>query len=507
MPTTDQRDEGRVHMNDLTTTDAVRGHLIGGHDVRGERTFTVHNPSRRAEVVGVVTEGTAADATAAVDAAAGAAAEWGRSSIAERAERLRRIADAVDAAAERLVDLATRENGSIASTIRREVGASASSFRDVADYLAAALEPATFEGGTVGEFVRVDRRPYGVVACIVPWNAPVLLTANKLAPAIAAGNAVVLKPSPFAPLAVALLAEIAAAELPAGVVNSVHGEAEVVRALVDDRRVRKISFTGGGATARHIMRQAADSLLPVHFELGGNDPAVVLEDADLATSAERIVLSAFRRAGQVCFATKRVYVQRSIADEFRRLLLERVDAMSVGDSQDERSTMGPVNNAGQFARVSDLLERTRAAGRDVRVLGSKVDPSTWDDGYYLLPAVVLDAQHEDEVAREEQFGPILPIIVCDTEEEAIALANDTEYGLCSSVWSADREHALAVAAQIEAGVTFVNNAMFSATGTREIPMGGWKQSGIGWEGSPFGIDEYLQFHSTDVQALPATESA
>ena len=494
-------------MTDTTMKDSILGHLIGGAIVNGDTTFEVRNPSRRSDIVGTVAEGTAAEATAAVDAAERAAGGWAATSVAERVERLRRIADAIDAHADRLIDLATRENGSVVATITREVGASAGSFRDVADYLAGALEPSTHTGGAAEEFVRVERRPYGVVACVVPWNAPVLLTANKLAPAIAAGNAVVLKPSPFAPLAVSLLATLAAEELPDGVVNIVNGDAEVVRTLVDDARVRKISFTGGGATARHIMRQAADSLLPIHFELGGNDPAVVLEDADLEASVDRIVLSAYRRAGQVCFATKRVYVQRGVAEQFARLLVERVDAMVVGDAQDERASMGPVNNAGQFERVRDLLERTRAAGRDVRVLGSKLDPSTWDDGYFLLPAVVLDAQQGDEIVREEQFGPILPIVVCDSEEQAIAFANDTEYGLCSSVWSSSREHALEVASRIEAGVTFVNSAMFSAVGTREIPMGGWKQSGIGWEGSPFGIDEYLQFHSIDVHALPTAGTA
>ncbi|MEO5534516.1 MAG: aldehyde dehydrogenase family protein [Pseudolysinimonas sp.] len=487
-----------------TRTDPIEtGHWIGGAAVAGDRTFEVRNPSRLAEVVGIVAEGTSADAVAAVDAAAAAASAWAATSVQERAALLLRIADAIDANADRLIDLTTRENGSVVTTIRREVGAAADSFRDVAAYLPRVLDDTTVAGEGEGTFVRVERKPYGVVACVVPWNAPVLLTANKIAPAIAAGNAVILKPSPFAPLGVSLLAGLAAAELPPGVLNIVNGEAEVVRALLDDSRVRKVSFTGGGATARHIMRQAADSLLPVHFELGGNDPAVVLEDADLAETVDRIVLSAYRRAGQVCFATKRVYVPRSIADEFRRLLLARVDAMAVGDAADERSTMGPVNNAGQFERIQRLLESTRAAGRDVRVLGSKVDPDTWDDGYFLLPAVVLDAQHGDEVVREEQFGPILPIIVCDSEEQAIAWANDTEYGLCSSVWSSSPEHAVEVAGRIEAGVTFVNSAMFSATGTREIPMGGWKQSGIGWEGSPHGIEEYLQFHSIDVHALPA----
>jgi len=490
-------------MNDTTTQDAVQGHLIGGIATYGATTFEVRNPGRTSEVVGVVADGTAADAARAVDAAAAAAPGWAATTVADRVERLRRIADAVDAHADQLVDLATRENGSIVSTIRREVAASAGSFRDVAAYLEDAVASKTIGDPRTDEFVRVERRPYGVVACVVPWNAPVLLTANKLAPAIAAGNAVVLKPSPFAPLAVSLLATLAAAELPAGVIAIVNGEAPVVRALVDDRRVRKISFTGGGATARHIMRQAADSLLPVHFELGGNDPAIVLADADLALAAERIAQSAYRRAGQVCFATKRVYVQREVAEEFERLLVDRVSAMTVGDAQDERSDMGPVNNAGQFARVSELLERTRASGRDVRVLGSKLDASTWDEGNFLLPALVVDAQQGDEIVREEQFGPILPVIVCDSEEQAIDYANDTEYGLCSSVWSTSREHALDVAARIEAGVTFINSAMFSHTGTREIPMGGWKQSGIGWEGSPHGIDEYLQFHSVDVQPIPA----
>lgn len=494
-------------MTTTTMQNEVVGHVIGGVRAPADRTFEVRNPSRTAEVVGVVADGTARDAVLAVDAAAAASGVWAAMPIADRVKRLHRIADAVDAHASQLIDLATRENGSVVATIRREVAASAESFRHVAEYLSRVLEPKEYAGNGDGETVRVERRPYGVVACIVPWNAPVLLTANKLAPAVAAGNAVVLKPSPFAPLAVTLLASLAAAELPAGVVNIVNGDAEVVRALIDDARVRKVSFTGGGATAKHVMRQAADSLLPVHFELGGNDPAIVLSDADLPATADRIVLSAFRRAGQVCFATKRVYVQRAVSDEFIRLVVERVDRMVVGDAQDERSDMGPVNNTGQFARVTELRERTRAAGRDVRILGSKLDEAAWDGGHFLLPAVVVDACHDDEVVREEQFGPILPIVVVDDEEEAVRYANDTEYGLCSSVWSASRDHALDVAARIEAGVTFVNSAMFSEKGTREIPMGGWKQSGIGWEGSPYGIDEYLQFHSVDVHALPVSVAA
>lgn len=490
-----------------TPTPVHFGQIIGGVESSGNRTIEVHNPGRLSELVGTVADGSTIDVDAAVRAAQEAAPGWEATPINERISLFARIADEIDAQAEDLATLVARENGSVRPIIRRELYGAAAAFRGVAAVLAEKLEPAQYPSGADGEFVRIERRPFGVVACIVPWNAPLVLTSNKIAPALAAGNTIILKPSPLAPLGVTTIARIAASILPAGVVNVVNGGGEVGGALVGHRRVRRVSFTGGGATARLIMRQAADTLTGVHFELGGNDPAIVLDDADMHATVDRIAESAFRRAGQVCFAVKRVYVPRSLLEEFGRMLVERVDEITVGDVLDERATMGPLNNADQVAKVESLRERTVAQGRDVRVLGTALDQAKWTDGHYLLPALVLDAQQNDAIVQEEQFGPILPVIAYDTVEEAIAMANDTEYGLCSSVWSRSTDRALEVASQIEAGMTIINNHLFSEVGTREIPFGGWKQSGIGWEASPYGLDEYLQFHSVDVQAFPAEDAA
>ncbi|HLS49130.1 MAG TPA: aldehyde dehydrogenase family protein [Actinomycetaceae bacterium] len=489
-----------------TTTHTVEpahlGQLIGGEERAATQTIEVRNPGRLGELVGTVADGDVADVEAAVAAADAAAPGWAATSPQERVAIFERIADAIEAQIDTLAPLVARENGSPVATLIAEFQGSLGAFRGLGPLLEEKLAPAEFPSGPNGEIVRVQRKPYGVIAGIVPWNAPIALTVNKIVPAIAAGNTVVLKPSPLAPLGVTSICRIAAELLPPGVLNVVNGGGEVGAALIGHPRIRKISFTGGGPTARHIMRQAADSLTGVHFELGGNDPAIVLDDADLATTADRIVESAYRRAGQVCFAVKRVYVPRDKAAELSRLMVERVDAITVGHPLDERATMGPVNNSAQFAHVSDLRDRTIAQGRDVRVLGSASDLTTWDDGHYLLPMLVLDAEHGDDIVREEQFGPILPIIAYDSVADAIEMANDTDFGLCSSVWSRSIDRALDVANQIEAGVTMINSHLFSAVGSQQIPFGGWKQSGIGWERSPYGIDEYLQFHSIDVHTFP-----
>lgn len=477
------------------------GHLVGGAERRTGTPIEVRNPGRHDEIVGIVFEGGAAEVDEAVRDAADVADAWAATSPAERERLLREAADLIDAHADRIAELAARENGSALSIVRAETGACAISFRAIADALAGRLEDEVYDGGERGVYVRVERRPYGVVGCIVPWNAPLILTANKLAPALAAGNAVVLKPSPNAPLGVTILARLVASVLPAGVVAVVNGGADAVSALIDDPRVRKLSFTGGGATARIVLARAAAALKPVHLELGGNDPAIVLADADLAATADGIVASAFRRAGQVCFAVKRVYVPRERQAELAELLSERIDRLRVGDALDPTVTMGPLNNAMQYRRIEELAERTAGAGREVRELGQVASPEAWPQGYFLRPRLVPDAASDDELVVEEQFGPILPVVGYADEAEAVAQANATPYGLASSVWSSDPEAAAHIAGRIEAGVTFINSHLFSPAGSRWIPFGGWKQSGMGWEGSPHGIDEYLQFHSVDAQGL------
>jgi acyl-CoA reductase-like NAD-dependent aldehyde dehydrogenase len=459
-------------------------------------TVEVRNPSRRSEIVGEFTPATPDDVDAALAAAARAQPAWAATSIAERVVALLRVADAIDARAEELGMLLAREAGIPIGEARGEARIAAAGFRNAAGFADELLTPAEFPAGD--GFVRVGHRPIGVVVGIVPWNAPLALAAQKLAPALAAGNAIVLKPSPVAPLAVSALVRLVAAQLPEGLAGLVVGDGDVGVRLIEDPRVRKISFTGGGATARAIMRSAATSLTKIHFELGGNDAAIVLDDADLGMTAERLAQTAFRRAGQVCYAVKRVYLPQSRAAEFTEALVAAVDALTVGDAIDERAAMGPVVNAAQFASVTALGDAATASGRRVLNLGDVLDEPGWGGGWFLRPRVVTDAEQHDPLVQTEQFGPILPLVGYASDDDAVALANDTEYGLGSSVWSADRERALAVAGRLDAGLTFVNHHRLSMTGFRHIPFGGVKQSGMGWENSPAGLAEYLNFHSIDV---------
>jgi len=480
------------------------GNLIGGEEHWEGEAVEVRNPGRVSEVVGSFRSASAETVDAAVQSAQLAQAAWGAREVGERVEILLGLADVIQLQADRLAYLLAREVGTPLYQARGEIGAAISAFRNAAEFAGRVLADHRVDNPD-GGLVRVRRRPFGVVACIVPWNAPVTLAAQKLGPALVTGNSVVIKPSPLAPLAVTELVRAVAAQLPAGVLNVVNGDGETGGALTGHPLVRKISFTGGAGTAQAIMRSAAGSLKKVQFELGGNDAAIVLDDADLERTAERIAMTAFRRAGQICYAVKRVYVSESLHDAFTERLTQHLDGFVVGDALDDRTTMGPVNNAAQREKIVALAEGARRAGRDVRTLGTWGDESAVEGGYFLRPMIVTDARPDDELVQVEQFGPLLPIVRYRTEAEAIELANATEYGLASSVWSTDAARAMAVAEQLVAGVTFVNHHVLSPAGLKNIPFGGVKQSGIGWENSPVGLEEFLQFHSIDVHTLPDAE--
>lgn len=472
------------------------GSIAEDTELTGGRTFEVFDPGRLSNLVGVVTTASASDVDGVVGAARRAQAGWAKVDVEERADLVRRAAAELGSI-EGLAELMTREGGSVLSITRSELVASAAAMRHAADVGVALLsENKTFADDA--SRVSVEARPYGVVVCIVPWNAPVVLTMQKVAPALVAGNVVIVKPSPYAPLAVSVLLRRFAELFPPGVISVLHGDSEVGSALIAHPAVRKISFTGGPETAKAIMRSAAETLTEVHFELGGNDPAIVLDDADLDFTVDKIAGYAFRRAGQVCYAIKRVYVPRRIAADFNERLLARVGEIAVGYGLDEHAAMGPLNNKLQFQKIAALHERLAGSGASVQFEGTRLSPDTWEDGYYFQPAVVLGADPSDEIVTEEQFGPILPVVTYETEAEAVAMANGTEYGLGSSVWSSDEQRAVRLAAQIEAGITVINGHTLSSLGRREAPFGGTKQSGMGWENSSYGLMEYVEFHSTDV---------
>lgn len=451
--------------------------LVAGQELVADE-VAVRNPARRSEVVGWVALGGAGHVDAAVTAAEQAFPAWARLPVAERAARLAGAADVLERDAAGLARLLTREQGKVLWESGVDVGGAAHILRwyvGVADRLAEDEVFRQDERGTV----YLGRRPMGVTGVIVPWNSPVYLAFLGIAPALLAGNTVVVKPSELAPLALGQVLRVLAEQLPGGVVNVVPGAAEAGSAMSRHPRIRKLFFTGSTATGQQVMREAAGNLKNVSLELGGNDPALVLESARVTDRlVGELVQGAFAASGQICFDVKRIYVHTSHYAEFVERFTTAVDEIVVGDGLDPRSTMGPINNVPQHERITGLLERTRRSGATVQELGRKLDPGSWDDGLFLLPTVVTDLDAQAELVTCEQFGPVVPIVPFSDDEQALALANDTEFGLAASVWSDDREHALRVARRIESGSVFLNVHRIGASDV-SMPFGGVKASGIG----------------------------
>lgn len=344
--------------------------------------------------------------------------------------------------------------------------------------------------------------PVGVVSAISPWNYPISLSTIKIAPALLTGNTMVVKPSPFAPLAVSKVVEIIANEFPPGVLNLVHGDAEVGIELTSNPKVAKIAFTGGTKTAKSIMKAASETIKKMTLELGGNDAAIVLEDFDVndEKAMRRMVISNFLTAGQICMIAKRIYVHRSIYDAFVEKYIEAANKwIRVGDPFDSDVTVGPVNNKNQVKYVRSLVEDAKSKGAKVIPLGKILNPELMDNGYFLQPTVVLGADYHDPIVVEEQFGPTVPILPFDDEEQVIELHNESIYGLTSSVWG-EEEHAVKVARRIEAGTTMINTAAVQGLDV-QFPFGGVKQSGVGREYGEEGLKSYVETH---VINLPKT---
>jgi aldehyde dehydrogenase len=468
-------------------------------------TAPVMNPARTSEVVGsyALADGGVVDRV--VGNAAAAAPGWAALSGTERGALLAAAADALEQDMAARAHVLTREQGKVLWESSLDVGGAPRLLRYYAD-LAAQVdveEVARDERGTTV----VRRVPIGPTVVVVPWNYPIYLCMMVLAPALAAGNPVIVKPSELAPLALTDTLQILASHLPPGVVNVVPGLGnEAGSALVSHPRVRKVLFTGGIETGRQVLRGAASNITSVSLELGGNDPALVLEDARIDDQLVReIRRSVYTCSGQVCFNIKRLYVHRSVYHEFLDLFSQAVDEIVVGDGLDPASTIGPLNNDRQYRSVRDLLDSTRSAGAHVRELGRALDVSTWEQGYFMLPSIVTDVPHDSDIVTREQFGPTVPVIPFDDVDEAIRLANDTEFGLAASVWSQDSEHALDIGRRLEAGSVFVNSHRVGSS-DMTMPFGGMKRSGLGRNHGMWAIDECSELqalsHRPDTSAFP-----
>jgi aldehyde dehydrogenase (NAD+) len=427
-----------------------------------------------------------------IDAAVAAARKalggsWGRLTGFQRAKLMRRLAELIEQQAEPLARMEVRDSGKLYREMIFQLRYLPEWFNYYAG-LADKLEGRTIPTDKPNFLVYTKREPAGVVAAITPWNAPLMLMVFKLAPALAAGCTFVIKPSEHAPastLAFARLVEQAG--FPAGVFNVVTG---LDRSLGAHRAghpgVDKVVFTGSTATGRAVAQAAAGKLNSVVLELGGKSPQVVFEDADIAAATNGVVAGIFAAAGQTCMAGSRLIVQRSIADELVARVAERAEQIRLGDPQDEATEMGPISNRPQFDRVCDSLRKAKAEGATLRT-GGVADLGS---GWFVKPTILTDVTPDMSVVREEIFGPVLVVCPFDTEEEAIAMANDTEYGLAGAVWSLNIQRAHRVADRMRAGTVWVNS--YRAV-SPSVPFGGFGASGMGREN---GIESVYDFTET-----------
>jgi acyl-CoA reductase-like NAD-dependent aldehyde dehydrogenase len=468
------------------------GLFIGGEGRGAEGSFPVFDPADPETVVGHAADATAGEAREAVRAAHDAFPAWAELDAGRRAELVLAALDALEDGNDQRVELLSRENGKVRLECDIEMQSLRWRFERAAEFAGEVEAVRRLDGPPLT--TTVARMPLGVVTVIVPFNWPLAILACSLPQALIAGNAAVVKAPPTTPLSFASTVERIARGLPAGVLNVVSGrDEEIGPVLIQDPRVKKVSFTGSVRAGRRIMAMAAENLTRVTLELGGNDPALVLEDAALDEEAiQRMTMGAFLTTGQVCMAMKRLYVHRSRYGEVVEGLSEALDATRVGRGLDPDATMGPLHTRRQHDFVAELVAEAAGRGAEVRQLGEPLGHADLERGHFLRPALVLDPEPDTRIVTEEQFGPALPIIPFDDEADAIRRANDTWAGLCSSVWSSDAEHAGSVAARLRAGTTFVNGHSGPFLDDR-APFGGFNQSGMGRE---MGIEGMLAFTET-----------
>jgi succinate-semialdehyde dehydrogenase/glutarate-semialdehyde dehydrogenase len=449
-------------------------------------TLQVTNPSDESGITSIADAGVE-DGLAAVDAAAAALPGWSATPPRQRADILRRCFELMTERSEQLAYLISLENGKSLADARGEVSYAAEFFRWYSEEAVRIIgEVSTAPSGA--NRILVQHQPIGVCALITPWNFPAAMATRKLAPALAAGCTAVLKPATLTPLTALAIAQLMVeAGVPDGVVNVITTSrtGQVMAPILADPRVRKLSFTGSTEVGRHLLRQAADNVLKCSMELGGNAPFLVFADADLDKALDGIMVAKMRNGGQACTAANRIYVERSLHQEFSRRLAERMGALQVGPGTDEASQVGPLVDAASVQKVDDLVRDAVGHGAEVLLGGSAPEAA----GYYYSPTVLANVPAHARLVAEEIFGPVASVIPFDSEAEAIDAANASEYGLASYVFTEDLGRALRIAERIESGMVAINRGLVSDPAA---PFGGSKHSGLGREGAHQGLLEFTE---------------
>jgi len=461
------------------------GLWIGGQERPASSTFDVLNPADD-EVLISVGNATAADALAAMDAACAVQDTWAATPARERGEVLRSVFEMIIDRAEDFATLMTLEMGKVLAESMGEVKYGAEFFRWFAEEAVRIGGRYTPSPAGTGRIV-VTKQPVGPCYAITPWNFPLAMGTRKIGPALAAGCTMIVKPAQETPLTMLLLAKLMAeAGLPSGVLSvlATNKPREVTTALIDDGRLRKLTFTGSTGVGKALVKQSADKLLRTSMELGGNAPFVVFDDADVDAAVEGAMLAKMRNGGEACTAANRFYIANPLIDDFTDKFVKRMGELNLGNGLDPATKLGPLINANQLETVQELVDDAVEKGATVAVGGQ----APGGPGNFYPATVLVDVPAGARILKEEVFGPVAPIVGFDTEEQGIAAANDTEYGLAAYIFTESLDRALRVAESLEAGMVGVNRGVISDPAA---PFGGVKESGFGREGGCEGIEEYL----------------
>lgn len=471
--------------------------------INGEWTNSSDNKTREVinpatgEVIAQAAEGTVADTRAAIAAAKEAfeSGVWSDLPTVERAAYLLKIADKIDEKAEELAALETMNNGKPLREAGFDMGDAAACFR----YYAGMITQPDGETYHVADPMQamVVREPVGVCGLIVPWNFPMLMSVWKIAPALAAGNTIVFKPSEVTPVTPTKLIEIIEeAGVPKGVVNMVHGAGPVVgNEIASHKDVDMVSFTGGTKTGKHIMKAAADNMKKISLELGGKSPNIIFADSDFEVAVDYALFGIYCGSGQVCSAGSRILVEESIYDKFIERFTERAKQIQVGNGADPETEMGPLVSQQHMEKVLSYIESGKQEGARLLFGGERLTENGMDKGFFVAPTAFADTTQEMKIVQEEIFGPVVAIQKFKDEAEAIHLANDTDYGLAGAVFTVDGAKALRVIKKLRAGITWINS--YHPT-YNEAPWGGYKQSGIGRSLGTYGLDEFQEIKQINI---------